>query len=68
MGRQEGREKGFFQGERTILTRLIAKRFGPVPVWAHARLSAMTLAETEDAALRLLDAASLTDLPGESRL
>ena len=68
MGRQEGRQEGFFQGERTILTRLIEKRFGPVPVWAHARLSAMTLAETEDAALRLLDAASLTDLLGESRL
>lgn len=68
-GRQEGlevgRQEGRFLGERDILQRLIAKRFGAVPVWAQERLSHMTVAETEEAALRLLDDVSLEELLGQ---
>jgi hypothetical protein len=59
---REGMEKG----ERQILLRLAEKRFGPVPSWAKQRIDAMSAAEIEHIALRLLDAASLEDLLSSS--
>ena len=61
-GLQEGEEKGRQEGERTLLRRIIEKRFGPLPGWAEERLTAKTTAELEELSLRVLDAASLDEL------
>ena len=63
-GRVEGREEGLLQGERLVLTRLVEKRFGRIPVSARRRLDRLTSTETEEAALRLLDAARLEEIFG----
>jgi predicted transposase YdaD len=64
-GRAEGRAEGRVEGERTVVLRLIEKRFGAVPAWARQRLVAMSGHEVEETALRLLDARSLEDLLGK---
>ena len=46
------------------MERQIQKRFGPLPGWAQTRLDGMQIDEIESAALRLLDAGSLEELPG----
>jgi hypothetical protein len=38
------------------------KRFGPIPGWARQKLDAMSLADLEDTALRLLDSPGLEEL------
>ena len=60
--RREGLEEGRREGERQIVLRQIERRFGPAPDWAAHRLDAMTVAEIENVADRLLDAPSLEDL------
>jgi predicted GNAT family N-acyltransferase len=50
------------EGELTVLRRLIAKRFGPMPAWAEERLAARSATELEDLSERLLDAQSVEDL------
>lgn len=64
-GLQQGRAEGRVEGERTVVLRLIEKRFGAVPAWARQRLVAMSGHEVEETALRLLDARSLEDLLGK---
>jgi hypothetical protein len=61
---REGMEIGRALGERQIVLRQAEKRFGPVPVWAKQRMAAMSTAEIEDIALRLMDVASLEELLG----
>ena len=51
-----------YQCEQAIIERQIGKRFGPLPSWAKERLAAMPPSETEEIALRLLEASSLEDL------
>jgi hypothetical protein len=57
-GLQEGRQ----EGELTVLRRLIAKRFGPMPNWAEERLAGRSPAELEELSVRVLDAQSIEDL------
>jgi hypothetical protein len=57
-GVQEGRQ----EGERTVLRRLIEKRFGVLPGWAEERLTARSTAELEELSVRVLDALSIEDL------
>jgi hypothetical protein len=57
--------QGRLEGEKAILTRIIEKRFGSIPVSARQRLECMSVPELEDAALRLLDVGSLEDLLGK---
>jgi hypothetical protein len=57
-GLQEGRQ----EGELTVLRRLIAKRFGPMPHWAEERLAGRSPAELEELTVRVLDAQSIEDL------
>jgi predicted transposase YdaD len=57
-GHQEGRQ----EGEREIVLRMAEKRFGPIPGWARQKLDAMSLADLEDTALRLLDSPGLEEL------
>jgi hypothetical protein len=58
----QGVQQGIQQGELTLLRRQIERRFGTLPEWAEARLSASSPSEIEVFGLRLLDAESLEDL------
>jgi hypothetical protein len=62
-GRQEGLKEGLQagreEGERTILLRLLERRFGPLPDWARGRVGAAEPALLEEWGLRLLEAPSL---------
>jgi hypothetical protein len=60
--RRKGLEKGHLRGERTLLRRVLEKKFGPIPTWVNERLSKATVPEIEDLAVRLLDARSLDEL------
>ncbi len=57
-----GEARGKAEGERTILLRLMQKRFGTLPHWVDERLADETSDELEQLGLRLLDAQSLGDL------
>jgi hypothetical protein len=59
-----GREfkRGRREGELTVLTRQIEKRFGAIPGWAQERLAGRTTDELEELSVRVLDAQSLEDL------
>jgi predicted transposase YdaD len=61
-GMEIGRTKGRTEGERSVILRQLSQRFGLVPDWAKHRLEAMSIAEIDRIALRLLDARSLEDL------
>ena len=61
-GIAQGREEGRAEGEHLLLSRLIEKRFGPLPKWATAKLGALSLSEIEVLAERLFDAPSLDSL------
>ncbi len=54
--------QGRVEGEQTVVTRLIEKRFGSIPAWARQRLQAMAAPEIEETAVRLLDVGSLEEL------
>ncbi len=57
-----GKAEGRVEGERTLLLRLIRKRFGSVPDWVDERLAGKTTEELELLGLRFLDAQSIADL------
>ena len=64
-GRVVGRSEGRVEGERIVVIRQIEKRFGRIPASARQQLQAMSAAEIEDTALRLLEAQSVEDLFGK---
>ncbi len=64
IGREEGLQEGREEGERTLILRLIEKRFGTVPASARARIEAMKAPELATIADRLLKAESLAELLG----
>jgi hypothetical protein len=49
-------------GERDILRRQLQKRFNAVPDWAEVRLNSLSGEALEEAALRILDAATIEDV------
>ncbi len=49
-------------GEKTVLRRQMAKRFGNLPLWVDEKLAAMNTTQLEELADRVLDAVSLEDL------
>lgn len=57
-------EMGHEAGERRVLSRLVARRFGSVPAWAEARIKALKEPDVEEASLRLFDVSSLEELLG----
>jgi len=61
-GRREGREEGRAEGRREVVLRLAEKRFGAIPGWAMQRIEAMSAADLDQLALRLLDAGSIEEL------
>ena len=61
-GIQQGRHEGIQQGERTVLERLLRRRFGPLPPEAAERLRAAPEAELETWADNVLDAGTLDEV------
>jgi hypothetical protein len=56
--------EGRVEGEASVLSRLLARRFGPLPEWALARLRQADAAQLEVWTDKVLDAASLTGVLG----
>lgn len=56
---EKGIEKGVLTGEAAILRRLLQLRFGPLPVWADAKIAQAQRSELEQWSERVLDAISL---------
>jgi hypothetical protein len=52
----------YLEGERTVLRRLMERRFGPIPDWAETRLATLSSEEVDDISMRILDAQSLEQL------
>jgi hypothetical protein len=61
-GLQQGLHKGLQEGELTILRRLIAKRFGPLPARLDKKLAKLPRRALEDLSLRLFDAKTIDEL------
>ena len=61
-GLQEGHRTGRQEGERTIVQRMIEKRFGPLPAWAKRKLASLPSSTLEALTDRILDAPSLKEL------
>src|SRR6266702_1824267 len=62
MGIEKGIQQGFQQGEAFVLTRLLTRRFGPLPDWATERLAQASREELEQWAERVLEAQRLEDV------
>ncbi len=58
------KELGIAEGKEEDLTRLLARRFGPLPAWAAARIAAAPIAQLDAWLDGILDAPSLIDLIG----
>jgi hypothetical protein len=61
-GLEQGLQRGISQGEALALTRLLARRFGPLPEWAEEKLAQADRAKLESWVDRVLEAQSLEDL------
>ncbi|MBF0435540.1 MAG: DUF4351 domain-containing protein [Magnetococcales bacterium] len=57
-----GMRKGHRDGEATILTRQLQRRFGTIPDWANEKLAKAEPPSLEEWSLRILDAQSLDDV------
>lgn len=64
--RDEGRVEGRLEGERAVLLRLLAKRFGDLPDAVLARVDAATVDQLELWAERVLVAHSLAEVLGDA--
>ncbi|GHU07092.1 hypothetical protein AGMMS50225_03460 [Betaproteobacteria bacterium] len=58
------KKEGWTEGEANMLARQLTRRFGPLPVWADARLRTADVAQLEVWADAVLDAASLDEVIG----
>ena len=63
-GRLEGQLEGRQEGQRALLTRLLERRFGPLPDWAAARVQQASSQELEHWTDQLLDATTLEAILG----
>jgi hypothetical protein len=61
-GLQQGRQQGRQEGRYEMLLRQLERRFGTFPEWAASRLSALSVSELDDLAVRVFDAQRLEDL------
>jgi hypothetical protein len=52
----------YLDGERSVLRRLMERRFGAIPDWAEARLATLSPAEIDAISVRIPDAESLEQL------
>ena len=58
-GFQKGLDEGKAEGKAELLTRLLERRFGPLPTWAETRLREATPVQLDAWANRVLDATLL---------
>jgi predicted transposase YdaD len=63
-GEARGKAEGKAEGKRDTLTRLLTRRFGPLPEWAAHRLSAGTVEQLDVWSESVLDAATLAEVFG----
>ena len=63
-GLKQGMERGLEQGERRLVLRMLAQRFGELPTAVVKRLDSMSASEIESLSDRILTAATLHDLFG----
>lgn len=63
-GVAEGTAKGKAEGKAEGLSRLLTRRFGPLPTWATARIAAAPITQLDAWLDGLLDAATLVELLG----
>lgn len=61
-GREEGREVGREEGERSLLLRLLVRRFGELPEGLETRIQALSLEQVEILAEALFDFGAIEDL------
>jgi len=61
-GIEQGIDKGFEQGESSLLHRQLTHRFGPLPQWAEDKLATADSTTLEKWGLACLDADSLDDV------
>ena len=61
-GMQAGRQQGLREGEAVLLTRLLERRFGTLPLGVTHRIAAADTPTIEAWSLRLFDAASLDEV------
>jgi hypothetical protein len=59
---QEGRQEGRQEGEAAFLTRLLERRFGPLPTWARDRIATADTDTLEEWGLRVLDGTTLDEV------
>jgi len=59
---EEGRQEGQIEGERALVRRQLARRFGVLPAWAEQHIAAADTTALEQWGLRLLDATSLEEV------
>ena len=64
IGIEKGMQQGMQQGERTVLKRMSARRFGPLPTEILARIDAATTDQLEQWADNILDARSIEEVFG----
>ena len=58
-GREEGRQEGREEGRKATLSRLLTRRFGPVPDWAAQRIQQATPTQLDAWLETILDAPTL---------
>jgi hypothetical protein len=63
-GIEQGLEQGLAKGRAALLTRLLARRFGPLPDSAQSRLAAASIEELDAIGERVLTAQSLQETMG----
>ncbi len=63
-GVRRGMERGHVEGERTVLERLLRRRFGRLPAGTERRLDRASRADLEAWADNVLDARSLDEVFG----
>lgn len=61
-GREEGREEGRAQEARSLVVRLLSKRFGDIPPEARTQIEKLALEQAEALAETLLDFNAIADL------
>ena len=61
-GRVEGEQQGLVEGERTVLERLLRRRFGLLPTQVDERLRGASTADLEAWAENVLDAETLDEV------
>ena len=63
-GREDGEAEGRAKGKAEDLTRLLTRRFGPLPDWAATRIAGAPLEQLDAWLDGIFDAHGVTDLLG----